>query len=348
MHAPIVKRSLAAAILVLLALGMSACSGRTSWVAKVNGSTVSGNHFAEGISLYTRLQASGGAAPTSPTTTLPGAVPTSQATSYAMLLVQSKLVNSLNKKHGVVVTDAQRQTVRTSLTGAQGIKGFTKFPGWFQSQLIDMQAGYEALISYFGKSVDQDTAAKQYYDANAAQYKTYCISVIVSKSSEKAASTRAQITTPASFAAVAKQVATADEPAEGAKKDGDVGCIPASNLSQSLLPPDLKTFEAAPDGSLLGPYSMAGGVFIIILKTSEKVASFSEVKSSILQQLGAPGEAQANTALSNAVKSARITLNPSLGTWRKGVGPIPPAGAQLSPGVTTTTVRSAAQSSATG
>ena len=348
MHAPIVKRSLAAAVLVILALGMSACSGRTSWVAKVNGATVSGNHFAEGISLYTRLQSSGGAAPTSPTTTLPGAVPTTQATSYAMLLVQSKLVDSLNKKHGVVVTDATRQAVRTSLTGAQGIKGFTKFPGWFQSQLVNMQAGYEALTSYFGKSADQNTAAKQYYDANIAQFKTYCISVIVSKSSDKAAATRAQITSPASFAAVAKQVATADEPAEGAKKDGDVGCIPVSNLSQSLLPADLKTFEAAPDSSLLGPYSMAGGVFIVILKSSEKVASFSEVKATILQQLGAPGEAQANRALSDAVKSARITLNPSLGTWKRGVGPTPPAGAQLSPGVTTTTVAAATRSSASG
>lgn len=328
----ILKRSVAVALVALVGLVATGCDSGQARIASVNGNAVSSTRFLASVKQLAAIQGT----PIDDNATV---LPTKTVSQYAEYLIQGEVIQQMVDKRGLKVTAATTSAVRASLMGKQGPAGFSKTPKWFQDAFIAPQAAYQTLIEDIAKGIDKsaeakrdEAQAKKIYDSNPAQFAQACVSVIGTAEESTATSARAQITDKASFATVAKAVGTPQAPASGDKQDGDIGCIATSQLSSALLPADAAKFEAAPDGAVLGPYPMAGGGFLIIMKHSEKQQTFAEAKASIVAQIaqqGPPGAAQAQAAVTAALKAAKIEVNPKFGTWDRAKGVIvPPTGAE--------------------
>lgn len=323
-----VNRLLLAALVALVGLSATACNEGQAWVARINGETIAPSKFVEGISLYGKLS---GNPSTAPNVAAPEyVVSNSDAGKYALLLLEAKAIHLLNERHGIEVTDADRAQTRTALLAQDQQGTLKKMPGWFLDQLVAMQADYTALVTFYGKGVSQEALAKKYYEANKDQFNQVCLDVIATRTQAEAVAALQRLDKGEAFAAVAKDVAkTSGGSAAGQKQDGDVGCVPITNVAQAF--PDKSQYDklmGATDGSLVGPLSQTGGGFVVARKRSVKTQTFDEVKATILSSLGTPGSDEATKALNAFLGKADIEINPRFGTWTKGKGFSAPTGAE--------------------
>ncbi len=326
-----IRAAVLAFSLIALASTVSACDQGTAWVAKVDGVAVDAPNFAQGASKFATVNGS---------TSVPdprGIVPTSDAAQYALFLVQVQAIQNLNAKHESKVTDADLSDMRKQLLASQQAAALRKLPAWMLDQLVAAQAGYQALTHFYGARVDGTARAKAYYEANKAQFQQICLDVIAATQEAPLDAAKAELTGgKSSFATVAKAVA-GQQPAAadgtpsvalGEKADGNVGCIPVTNLSNLFASPDqLTNLTGAKPNSLVGPLPVAGGGYMLFRVRKTTVQSFAQAQPSIEQALGPAGTNEAQQALNTYLTKADIRLNPRIGTWTTGVGYTPPQGA---------------------
>lgn len=329
---------MAVGLVALVSLFASGCDNGQAWIARVDGQAIRAPHFAEGVGYWNELS---GSAQTGapPTTQANGVTSMSGVQGYALLLVQAHAIEQFIDKLGITVTDADREQTRTALlTQSQGGVSLKDKPKWFQDQIVDLQTNFTALVNHYAKGVDQDAAARKFYDENTAAFDQYCVDVIQTADEASAAAARKRVDDGEDFATVAREVAKdSGTEAAGEKKDGDVGCIPVSQFQQVVLDKgQLDDLTKLEDGKVGGPYSATGGAYLIVRKRETKTQSFEEAKPTIVAQLGTPGEAAASAALNRFLKTADIELNPRYGTWTNGVGYAEPAGAEQPQGAPTT------------
>ncbi len=332
---------LAVSLAALVGLIATGCDRGQAWVARVDGTAVKAPHFNQGVANWAELN-NGATPPPSgaTTTTVEGVASTSDASQYALLLVEAKAIDLLLAKHGITVTDAQRASTRSSLLSQPGGASLKNMPKWFQDEIVDLQANYAALVAYYGKGINQDAAARKYYAANKDTFDQLCVDITQTADKASADAARKRLDQGVPFATVAKDVAkAAGSQAAGTKQDGDIGCIAVSQFAQVVL--DKGQFDdltSLADGAIGGPYSATGGAYLIVRKRSTKTLSYADAKAQIISKLGQPGQTEASAALNKFLRTADIELNPRYGTWTKGKGYTAPVGAELPPGATTTTL----------
>jgi len=330
----------ALAALAVLALVASSCSSGPAWIARVDGKAIDSPNFWKGVPLYASL-ANGGQAPVPENDK--GISPTSDAATYAMFLIQLHGLKQLNADEGVEVSEADLTQTRQSLVSSQQATLFKDLPSWFLDQIVVAQANYQALIDHYGKSVNMSAQIQQYYAEHKDQFQQICMDVISGEEAELLAA-RQRIEEGTDFATVAKAVAAA-QPADakgqaakalGDQADGDVGCVPISNISGLFADPsEVTALTSAAPNALIGPVPVAGGTFMLFRVRSTETQPLAEARTAIEQAIGQPGQEKAQSALNDFLRTADIELNPRIGTWKKGVGYQPPAGAEKAPGATT-------------
>jgi foldase protein PrsA len=207
-----------------------------------------------------------------------------------------------------VTQDDRDQAKATVIQQVNGQDTFNAFPKWYQDKLVARFADVIALANSFG-GVD-DAKALDYYNAHKDQFEQACASHILVDTPEKAAAVEARLAKGEDFAAVAK---TDSSDTGSAQKGGDVGCF---FRSAQLVPEFLNAAFSQPVGQVGPPVQSQFG-FHIIKVTSRQAAPFDQAKQQVQQAMGQGGGQQLQSWLTDALKKAKVKMNPKFGKFNK-------------------------------
>lgn len=261
-----------------------------------------------------------------------------------LFLVSEELVRK-DMSVSAAEVDRSKDAVVESV-GGQAV--FNGFPRSYQQTLQRRDAEVAKLQASLGGEEVTDEAIKKFYEANLDQFAQTCVSHILFGVADatgqldqeatatqsdrirgEAAAAKAEIAAGADFAAIAAQrsVDTSNK-----DKGGDLGCGPAGRF--------VPEFETAMDATAVGavsdPVQTQFG-FHLIKVTDRKPQTLEEATPTIQQQLQSAGQAEFSTFLQEALKKAKISVNPRYGRFSKdGQSP-----GVIPPGAPTTTVAGA-------
>ncbi len=206
-----------------------------------------------------------------------------------------------------------------------GAAVFAKFPKSYQLQAIKDTADIQLLeASLEHKSISANTL-RTIYNQDPQQFAQICSSQILVGSQALAEAAAAQVNAGVSFASVAK--AQSKDP-NSAANGGAVGCGLLSDYSKVLGKPYAQAIVNLPTGVLSAPFKGANG-WAIVEVTSRNIPSFGQAIPELVNaQLGTQGNTILATAISQALKSSKIEVNPAYGSLRLvsgQLGIVPPA-----------------------
>lgn len=249
------------------------------------------------------------------------------------------LVHEEFVRQGLELDDDDIRAGRDQVVESVGGKPtFDAFPNAYQQTLLRRNAEVAALQDAL--SGDEVTAedVRAYYEENSEQFAETCASHILfsptgpdgqidqaqveprlAELTEAAAAARAEIVAGADFGAVAAQ-RSAD--ASNKNQGGELGCGPPGRF--------VPEFETAMDALTVGevsePVATQFGVHLIKV-TDRRTKPLEEAAPDIEQRLRAEGQDEFSGFLEEAVRSARISVNPRYGTFEKegqSPGIVPP------------------------
>lgn len=316
--------SLRRASALLLALpvvfALSSCKAGVAPAATIDGKKISGDSFLEGARIYTRI------ASAINQTAVPDEsdrVDSASTAAYLNLLIQAEALHQVVQDRKVEVTDAQRKeadaALSSSLPGTAGSVKFSELPAWFRDPLVEFQAEISALTADLLADPKIVQAARGYYDANRdSAFVNWCLDVIVAPSLEDGTAAHDRITAGEDFAAVAKDVASKSQnPALGAKQDGDLGCRAASDFLQGMPAPAVSAMRALKEGQVSAPLDLGQGSVAVIRQRKIAVQPFSEVEPQITNEIAQQELEKLATAKMNALD---VEVNPKFGSWTGSTG----------------------------
>jgi parvulin-like peptidyl-prolyl isomerase len=257
-----------------------------------------------------------------------------------------RLIHDEVVKRKLKVTADDRKAAEPQVTQSVGGDAvFKKFPKAYRDTLIARNAEVVALQAVLGGDEVDDAAVKAYYDANPEQFKQSCPSHIlfavdgeggqldqeatakdIDRLKGEAAAVKAQIDAGADFGEQAKQHSV-----DTSNKDqgGDLECGAAGRF----VPEFEKAMDALAVGQVSDPVVTQFGVHLIKMN-DRKVQSLEEATPAIQQQLQGAGDAKFSSWLEEALRKAKISVNPRYGRFSKdGQSP-----GVIPPGAPTTTV----------
>ncbi len=222
-----------------------------------------------------------------------------------------------------------RSDLAVALPEAQASFGgaavFSKFPKAYQLQAIKDTADIQLLEAALEHKSISATTLRAIYNGNPQQFAQICSSQILVGSQALAEAAAAQINAGVSFASVAK---SESKDPNSAANGGAVGCGLLSDYSRVLGQPYEKAIVNLPIGVLSAPFKGANG-WAIVEVTSRNVPSFGQAIPELVNaQLGSQGNTVLAAAISTALKSANIEVNPSYGSLKLvsgQLGIVPPA-----------------------
>jgi len=213
-----------------------------------------------------------------------------------------------------------------------GADTFNAFPKWYQDKLQRRFAEVIVLNKALTPTAD-DAKAMDYYNTHKDDFQQACTSHILVDSPDKAAELEGRLAKGEDFAAVAK---AESKDTGSAQKGGEVGCF---FKDAQLVPEFLKAAFSQPVGQVGPPVQSQFGYHIIKV-TSRDVAPFDKAKSQVQKAMGQGGGQQLQDFLTNALKKAKVKMNPKFGTFNKDK-PVPEIDApQAPPSPTPTTAPS--------
>jgi foldase protein PrsA len=206
---------------------------------------------------------------------------------------------------------------------------YNAFPKWYQDKLQQRFAEVIVLNKALTPAAD-DAKAMDYYNTHQDQFVQACASHILVDTPQAAADVEARLAKGEDFAAVAK---TASKDTGSAQKGGDVGCF---FKDSQLVPEFLTAAFSQPVGQVGQPVQSQFG-FHVIKVTSRQVAPYDQAKQEVQQAMGQGGGKQLQQWLTDALKKAKVKMNPKFGVFNKSK-PVPEIDApQAPPGATPTT-----------
>jgi parvulin-like peptidyl-prolyl isomerase len=245
-----------------------------------------------------------------------------------------ELVHQEVVKRKLTVTQANRdQAKQTVIQQVNGQDTFNAFPKWYQDKLVQRFSEVIVLANSFG-GVD-DAKALDYYNAHKDQFVQACASHILVDTPDKATAIEARLAKGEDFAAIAKAESS---DTGSAQRGGDVGCF---FKDAQLVPEFLNAAFAQPVGKPGPPVQTQFG-FHVILVRSRDVAPFDQAKQEVQQAMGQGGGQQLQNWLTDALKKAKVKMNPKFGTFdkSKSVPEIVAPQAPSNPGQPSTTLPS--------
>ncbi len=199
------------------------------------------------------------------------------------------------------------------LTGDQVMAAL---PATIRNALIANNAVDEKLLA--DRADISDAAISSYYAANRGLFTADCVSWIVTDSQDHANQYAAQINAGTSFSDVAKAHSL---DTQTASSGGTLGC----SFTQSQVEQALQV-QSAPVGSPIGPIQdTRSGAWEIYEITSQRVASLSDVRSDVIQQLlqTATNGNRIAKEIQTYARHSNVSIDPQYGTW-KGQGVVAP------------------------
>ncbi|MCU1452639.1 MAG: hypothetical protein JWN46_785 [Acidimicrobiales bacterium] len=343
------------ALLVVLALGASACSGfgpvGRPPAATVNGTDISTTRVLNLLKAQQRNQAieqREAKAQKQPAPSLPvlkgdgsGTWSTAEFARTLQPVIQLQvLTDALNKRHHQI-SDANRKDARadlasrlapTAATGqapdlAAGEAALKKRDPQLVQFFVDLTAAQLALRDDLAKNQSSAAARegqlRAAYEQQKGQLAQACLNVIVAKTQAAAAAARKRVDAGQAFTTVARQVSTDSTASTG----GDAGCGRLSQISGNLGLPATTT---PPAGTVIGPLNLQGS-YVVVLLRSVTIPTFAQAKPTLEASVPAAGTTEAAAELAKLLAAADVHIDPRYGTWdpKKGavVAPVaPPAG----------------------
>jgi hypothetical protein len=214
------------------------------------------------------------------------------------------------------------QAKGTVVQQVNGQDTFDAFPKWYRDKLQQRFAEVIVLAKSFGTG-GNDAKALDYYNAHKDQFEQACASHILVDSPQKAADIEGRLAKGEDFAAVAK---AESKDSGSAQKGGEVGCF--FHTSQ-LVPEFLQAAFSQPVGQVGQPVQTQFG-FHIIKVTSRQVAPFDQAKQQVQQAMGQGNGQQLQQWLTDALKKAKVKMNPKFGKFNKDK-PVPEIEAPQAP-----------------
>ena len=256
-----------------------------------------------------------------------------------------KLVRDELAKRKLTVEEATLAEARRNVVQqVGGDQVLAKFPAGYRNSLVQRTAELETLTTALAKEKPPETQdPRAFYDQNKATFDTYaCVSHILVADKAKADDLAARIGRGEDYAALARTEST-DNQGEGggsAAKGGDLGCADPA----SFVPEFATAVNAQAVGQVGAPVQTQYGFHII--KVTARPPTYEQVEPAVQRQLQQQAQEQSqgalNTWLQEAVRKAKITVNPRYGTFSKkpdDFGVVPPK----SKLVTTTTTTASPQ-----
>ena len=223
-----------------------------------------------------------------------------------------------------------------------GDKVLAKFPAGYRSSLERRTAELDTLTKALAKvNPVKAPDPRAFYADNKATYDTYaCVSHILVKDKATADDLAARIGRGEDFAALARTQSIDNQGPGGgsAAKGGDLGCADPAGY----VPEFATAVKAQAVGQVSAPVQTQYGFHIIKVTarppTYEQV--LPQVEQQLQQQVQQESQGALNTWLQDAVKKAKIKVNPRYGSFSKSpndFGVVPPKSKLVKPGATTTT-----------
>lgn len=325
--------------LALGALALSACDAQvTPYAARVDGATVSQatldaalNSVASDPGYRCVIETtSGGAA--NVTGAGPGTYNATFAAAVLSLLVEADALKVAVAKMHLLIGAFADQVARSQLpqnfgppTGstcsATGAEVFNGLSARYRTVLIGLQADEDVLAAK-AIGVPLTTAGITAYESRHRKESTLeCTRVIEVASKQKASELAIAIHSGVSFASVAMRNSI---DSTSAPKGGSLGCI----LPATLVAPLGSVIASLRVGELSAPVAFQRD-WLLFEVTSRSPDSLVDVATRAVLPAGT---AKATAALARVVKAARVTVDPSYGTWTKVRGAFqvrPPSGPPL-------------------
>lgn len=250
-----------------------------------------------------------------------------------------RLVHDEVKRQKIDVDDDDIKAARAQVVESVGGQAtFAKFPKTYQSTLLRRNAEVAKLQEHLSGEEVTDEAVRAFYEENEEEFAQTCVSHIlfavvgpdgrldqqqtaaqIARLTEEAASARAAIAAGADFAAVASE-----RSADASNKDqgGDLECGGPGRF----VPEFEQAMEALPVGEVSAPVPTQFGVHLIKV-TDRKPQPFEEAEPQIRQRLQGEGQEKFSGFLEEAVREAKISVNPRYGRFDKSgqsPGVVPP------------------------
>jgi len=323
-----VKRPLVGlvALLAVVAIGASACGTLQPYALIVNGSRIAQHDVDNELKA---IRANGrylDAIDPTRQQVLGSGTNTFNADFTAFVLNQDldyELVHQeLVKRKLKVAPDDLTQAKNTVIQQVNGQDTFNAFPKWYQDKLTQRFAEVIVVARSLTPTVN-DQQAMDYYNAHKSDFEQACASHILVDTPDAAASIEAQLAKGADFAALAK---SDSKDTGSAQNGGDVGCF---FRSSQLVPEFLNAAFSQPVGQPGPPVQSQFGYHIIKV-TSRQVPPFDQVKDQVQQAMGQGGGQQLQNWLTDALKKAKVKMNPKFGTFNKDK-PVPEIDAPQAP-----------------
>jgi foldase protein PrsA len=222
--------------------------------------------------------------------------------------------------------DRAKQTVIQQVGGEEVYKAF---PKWYQQKLQQRFANVIVLANALAGGADE-AKAREYYQAHQSEFEQACTSHILVDSKAKADEIEAKLKSGQDFATLAK---SESKDTGSAQKGGEIGCY---GRQAQLVPEYLDASFAQPVGQPGPPVQSQFGYHIIKV-TSRNVPPYDEVKDQVQQAIGQGGGQKLQDWITDALKKAKVTVNPKYGKFNKNK-PVPQVDAPQAPPTATTTI----------
>jgi len=204
------------------------------------------------------------------------------------------------------------QAKATVVQQVNGQDTFNALPKWYQDKLIARFANVIALNGALQPTVDP-AKAMDYYNAHQADFQQACVSHILVDTPDAANAVEARLAKGEDFGAVAKD---ASKDTGSAQKGGDIGCF----FKDAQLVPEFLNASFSQAVGKPGPPVQSQFGFHVILVRSRDVAPFDQAKSQVQKAMGQGGAQALQAWLTDALKKAKVKMNPKFGTFDKSQG----------------------------
>ena len=240
--------------------------------------------------------------------------------------------NELGKRKLNVTPADLDQAKNVVIQQVNGQDTYNAFPKWYQDKLQRRFAEVIVLNRALTPPVDEGQAMA-YYNSHQDQFQQACASHILVDTPQAAGDIEGRLAKGEDFASVAK---SASKDTASGQKGGDVGCF----LKTSQLVPEFLTAAfSQPVGQVGQPVQSQFGYHVIKV-TSRDVLPYDQAKQQAQQAMGQSNGSQLKQWLTDALKKAKVKMNPKFGTFNKGK-PVPEIDApQAPPSPTPTTAPS--------
>lgn len=228
-------------------------------------------------------------------------VPTTKAADALTTLVQLEILTQAVTDAGGEITDADRETARSSVEGGYEQQGIAldDIPSAYLDQQIEFAAAQAALQSTIEVPQEELEAA---FAAQVDNYTQLCVSVILTTDQAAAEAARQRIVDGEEFATVAAEVS---EDPQTREAGGEAGCAATADVAGSLGPAIYDAVVNVP----IEPYEVQGG-WVVTMVTSRQVPELADVADQLLPQLQGPRVSEVVQPLVDDV-----VIDPRVGTW---------------------------------